>query len=422
MEHEMKVKCNDCGSEFEITPIHHLKYINGGCPICHKHKTRTCSKCGREFEVNHHYADSIVFVCKECKDKEKIGHRKRSTINRIQRTKEEQNQYDKMRSRLYRQNKEYTCPCCGQKHKYKEKCQTSDLCRRHPQRMWYKTLIPFGFDYSKIGTPEYVNEYYKALEVIKTEYFINKLSPRQIYEKYNCQEYGNIDNIRNILKSEKLETRDISESLYYAIKTGAYENIHPFPFKKEYHTSWNGKRFLLRSSYETDYAKFLDKQHIDYEVEFFRIKYFNTQDNKEHIALPDFYLPDTNTIVEIKSTYTLDVQNMKDKMNAYLTAGYNFKLILEHKECDLNEITQAKTNEDFKELKEKYKRPKKFKTNKNKRWMHNNIERILVEIDEINHYRQMGWILEYLTPQKQKENIANGVQPCAKLLDISEDN
>jgi hypothetical protein len=34
----------------------------------------------------------------------------------------------------------------------------------------------------------------------------------------------------------------------------------------------------------------------------------------------------------------------------------------------------------------------------------------------------MGWILEYLTPQKQKENIANGVQPCAKLLDISEDN
>ena len=102
MEHEMKVKCNDCGSEFEITPIHHLKYINGGCPICHKHKTRTCSKCGREFEVNHHYADSIVFVCKECKDKEKIGHRKRSTINRIQRTKEEQNQYDKMRSRLYR--------------------------------------------------------------------------------------------------------------------------------------------------------------------------------------------------------------------------------------------------------------------------------------------------------------------------------
>lgn len=52
--------------------------------------------------------------------------------------------------------------------------------------------------------------------------------------------------------------------------------------------------------------------------------------------------------------------------------------------------------------------------------MHNNVERIKVALDEVEHYQQMGWILGALTPQKQKENIANGVQPCAKLLDIED--
>lgn len=46
------------------------------------------------------------------------------------------------------------------------------------------------------------------------------------------------------------------------------------------------------------------------------------------------YLPNTNTIVEIKSEYTYDKQNMIDKSNAYKANGYKFKLILEHVEYD----------------------------------------------------------------------------------------
>ena len=87
------------------------------------------------------------------------------------------------------------------------------MCRRHPNSIWYKNLIPFGFDYSKIGTPEYVNEYYKALEVIKTEYFENKLSSRQIFEKYNCREYFKYESvIRNIFKTEHITIRNIFEA------------------------------------------------------------------------------------------------------------------------------------------------------------------------------------------------------------------
>ena len=91
----------------------------------------------------------------------------------------------------------------------------------------------------------------------------------------------------------------------------------------------------LRSSYELDYAKELDKQKIDYDVEKFHIKYFDTQRQEFRCAIPDFYIPYINTIVEIKSSWTLDKQNMIDKFKAYKELGYNYKLICDHKEIEL---------------------------------------------------------------------------------------
>ena len=82
----------------------------------------------------------------------------------------------------------------------------------------------------------------------------------------------------------------------------------------------------------------LDEQHIDYEVESLRIEYYDNNKKCYRIAIPDFYIPSTNTIVEIKSNYTLNVQNMLDKKLAYENAGYKFQLILEHKETNLSNI------------------------------------------------------------------------------------
>lgn len=31
---KIKIHCNDCGSDFELTAFEHLRYGNGGCPIC----------------------------------------------------------------------------------------------------------------------------------------------------------------------------------------------------------------------------------------------------------------------------------------------------------------------------------------------------------------------------------------------------
>jgi hypothetical protein len=75
-----------------------------------------------------------------------------------------------------------------------------------------------------------------------------------------------------------------------------------------------------------------------YEVENLHIKYFDSIKKIYRIAIPDFYLPLTNTIIEIKSNYTLNLQEIKDKFYEYKKLGYNIKLILEHKEVDINTL------------------------------------------------------------------------------------
>ena len=49
----------------------------------------------------------------------------------------------------------------------------------------------------------------------------------------------------------------------------------------------------------------------------------------------NFYLIDSNTIVEIKSEYTLNEEEMKDKVKAYRELGYNVKLIVNHNEVEI---------------------------------------------------------------------------------------
>lgn len=80
--------------------------------------------------------------------------------------------------------------------------------------------------------------------------------------------------------------------------------------------------------------KELDKNKILYEYEKIRIKYEDSQANTWRVAVPDFYLPESNTLVEIKSNYTYNKKNMEDKVTEYKKLGFNFKLVLEHQEYD----------------------------------------------------------------------------------------
>ena len=148
--------------------------------------------------------------------------------------------------------------------------------------------------------------------------------------KLLCQSNKKGNTLFNILQ---IKTRNLSESVSNAIIQGKLKS------KDGYHITWNNKEVYLRSSYELDYAKQLDEQKIDYEVEYFHIKYWDSQLLKFRHAIPDFYIPKDNLIVEIKSLWTFDKQNMKDKIKAYKELGYNFNLIYEHqKYFDVDEI------------------------------------------------------------------------------------
>ena len=141
---KMKVHCNDCGTDFEITPAHHLKYNNGGCPTCHLTKIIKCAKCGKDIIVDRHTSETVL--CEECK-------------------KEIKNEYN---------NRLVKCKFCGETHKVGEKCQ-NEICNKFRHLESLRILIPFGFDYSKIGTVDFIEEFNKASKLLLTEYFDNKL-------------------------------------------------------------------------------------------------------------------------------------------------------------------------------------------------------------------------------------------------------
>lgn len=227
--------------------------------------------------------------------------------------------------------KKKICKICGA---VKGKCKHPDICNK---RQVFKSLEKFGFDLSTIGSEKVYEEYFRIKKILTNIYCNRKISDNELKQNWNYT--SGVANFHKLLHSLDIITLSIKDARKIDFELGRI-NIPTTPnqYKGIWYTSWNNKEVYLRSSYELDYAKELDKNHIDYDCECLRIKYLNTQDNEYHCAIPDFYLKDTNTIVEIKSSWTLDIQNMKDKFKAYKELGYNCKLILDHKEVNLYEL------------------------------------------------------------------------------------
>lgn len=140
--------------------------------------------------------------------------------------------------------------------------------------------------------------------------------------------------LQMFFKKNKLDLRSLSESaLLSFLDTQKHKltgiNSSNYRYKHGWHKTWNNKQIYYRSSYELRYAKYLDNKKILYEVESKRILYFDSNKNIFRIAIPDFYLPQTNTIVEIKSEYTYDKDNMDDRFSEYEKQGYKVKLFLD---------------------------------------------------------------------------------------------
>jgi DNA-directed RNA polymerase subunit RPC12/RpoP len=308
--------CKNCEKEFTEK---YSKFSNG--EFCSKKcahsyvgklpkgtKIVHCVDCGKELEVDKRASEKVV-KCKECNYKRQ---RKWNIQNKI------------VKNPIKDEN--YHCKICGLL-----KCERPDICKKYQ-------LIPglvkyFGFGENKLGTIEVYEEFDRIKNMLIEDYYDNELSIIEMSKKYNHNNFGNFS---KLMTSLGIKFRDVSNGIKLAYKTGRNKVQLIKIYKHGYHTTWNGKQVFYRSSYELDYCLELDEQKIDYEMEKLRILYWDSQKLIQRVAIPDFYLPESNTIVEIKSDWTYDEQNMKDKLKAYKEHGYKFKMILEHKEINLD--------------------------------------------------------------------------------------
>ena len=217
----------------------------------------------------------------------------------------------------------YICKYCGEiTNKSSYVCST---CKPYVNRI--KIYKQFGII---SGSLKYRNE--KLKQLLYEEYFINEKSTIMIEKEYNVSNQS----IWNILKREFGGCRNLSEGVSLAFKEGrlniSISDKTEYQYKTGTHISWDGKKYKYRSSWEDQYMTELDKNKIKYQYEPFCVTYFNTIKQCNKLAFPDFYLPETNEIIELKSSYTLgDIQIMKDKFKAYLALGYKPKLLLDWK-------------------------------------------------------------------------------------------
>ena len=219
------------------------------------------------------------------------------------------------------------CKVCGQ-----ETCVYPHICKSSFVYQKSSNLAKLGFDFSKIGTFEIYDEFFRVQHILYMLYFEDEMSHLSIMKEYNIPSKRTMTLLFNFFN---LESRSVSEGLlvgykHYRVIPGTSSHN----YKCGWHTSWDNRQHYYRSSYEEDYMKELDIDCVEYYTEHFHISYFDTQLNIHRTAIPDFYIPSTNTIVEVKSEYTYDRQNMIDKVKSYRELGYNFKLLYEHIMCD----------------------------------------------------------------------------------------
>lgn len=234
---------------------------------------------------------------------------------------------------LYKK-KNKICKYCGQ-----EECICPDICKKH---QLFKSLIKFGFDYNVVGTNKLPDEFNRVKNIIETFYKKHNSNNSLLKETFGY--VSGPANFQKLLKSLNIQSKTISEAIIDSYLNGNNIVNDSNKYYSEWHITWEGKEVYLRSSYELDYAKELDNKKIRYDVECLRIKYYDSVMKKYRCAIPDFYLPDTNEIVEIKSTWTIKgkVQEMKDKFIEYIKLEYVPKLILNHNEINIFDI-----NEDY---------------------------------------------------------------------------
>ena len=341
-EYEKNPKlCKHCGNPIPWEKRNN-EYCCGSCAASENNKGKVRNKHGNIKSLN------IVPL------RDLIGHEPTEEERKERRNQRVQN--NKINKGIYKNYKlpqvgMGNCFICGEYH-----CE-NNFCKEHPVKQLVTFTDKYGFDSSKIGTKEVFDEFYRIRDLLYNLYWNQGMSGQDLsdyfgipYSTIICHDFEIFgiprrsfeESSRNALIQGKHSIPDTNQI------SGLSKSIH-----QEWHTTWTGDSVFLRSSYETDYANWLDENQISYSVEELRIEYYDSQQDKTRVAIPDFYLSSTNEIVEIKSDFTLDIQEMLDKFEAYKNKGYIPKLVLEGKEVDIYKIGEEVDEKRLERIKNK---------------------------------------------------------------------
>lgn len=266
-----------------------------------------CKQCGKNFKPKY---KAQKFCCQSCS----VSYN------------------NKIRKRIKKQKapkkKIKPCSICGQIHTNGRE----GICKM--TRCALRKLVCFGFDQTKIGTVLIFDELKKVTQLLYQEYWINGLSCAEIKEKYNYPLTA--ENIRHILIKLDIKIRPLPDAEINALMHNrgyakGIKSINNYQFKCGWLTTWDGHLEYYRSNLELKVATALNEANIKYLMEGLRILYYDSVRQKERVAIPDFYLPSFNVIIEVKSKATFIKQNMIDKFRKYKELGYHSYLFYENK-------------------------------------------------------------------------------------------
>ena len=152
--------------------------------------------------------------------------------------------------------------------------------------------------------------------LVKTQMKQNSL------EKYGTEHPSQSQHSKDKTKETKLER--------YGVRNFAQTGLAPTGYQWYEYVLPSGK-IIKCQGYENRYIPILIRKYGEDNIEFEKskipkIKY--TMESKTHMYFPDFYIPEDNLVIEIKSEYTLNVDLERNnlKFQAVKEAGYAFKL------------------------------------------------------------------------------------------------
>lgn len=320
------MKCENCGKE------HDGSYGSGR--FCSKKCAKSFSSSNKSLEIKQKIGKSVskphLHICPKCN--KQFWHKGTAPNTFCDNCKNEKYQNKLLAQELRRNSiikksidNRTSCPICGAINR--DFCKRKDICR-HEQS--FKRLIKYlGFDPNKLGSEEAYIEYDRIKAYVYDLYWNQKMTIKQIAELCG---YKSSAGSFAILLSKLIKFRSIKEASKISIETGRFNiKSNSKKYHCSWHTTWYGAQVYCRSSYEKDYCIELDKKKIQYTMESIPIQYYDTQLQKIRYAYPDFYLPESNTIIEVKSSWTFDKQNMIDRFTKFIELGYNVDLLYEHK-------------------------------------------------------------------------------------------